>query len=119
MVGQDILDGLRTHFGQDAEWIYSVAMLRTAKHCAFRYIDHFYHVSYLSMAMGDLPLFPGSLSNWMEQLGTRRSANVAFMRDFPHTISTPFLTAPPSSAIRTGYAMPSGGIIHMDATTRR
>lgn len=82
MVGQDILDNLKTHFGQDAEWICAVAMLRTAKHCAFRYIDHFYHVSYLSVAMSALPLSPSSLSNKMEQLGTRRSAMVAFMKEY-------------------------------------
>ena len=51
MVGQDILDSLKRHFGQDAEWIYAVAMLRTARHCAFRYIEHYYQVSYLSIVV--------------------------------------------------------------------
>ena len=82
MAGQDILDSLKRHFGQDAEWIYAVAMLRTARHCAFRYIEHYYQVSYLSVAMHGLSLSPGSLSNRMEQLGTRRSAMVAFMREY-------------------------------------
>ena len=82
MVGQDVLDNLKKHFGQDAEWIYAVAMLRTARHCAFRYIEHYYQVSYLSVTMHGLSLSPGNLSNRMEQLGARRSAMVSFMKEY-------------------------------------
>jgi len=81
-VGSDILDNLQKHFGTDATWIYTVAILRAARHCAFRYLEHYYNVSYLSSVFPELAMSPSSLSNKMEQLGTRRSIMVNFMREY-------------------------------------
>lgn len=81
-VGQDILDNLKKHFCSDADWIFTVAVLRAARHCAFQYIEHFYKVSYLSVAMPALALSGSTLSNRMEQLGTRRGLMVDFMREY-------------------------------------
>lgn len=81
-VGQDILDNLQKHFGSDATWIYSVALLRTARHCAFRYLEHYYNVSYLSVVFPKLPMSSSSLSNKMQELGMRRDTMVNFMREY-------------------------------------
>ena len=81
-IGQDLLDYLRRHFGNDAEWMFAVAALRAARHCAFKYIEHYYTVSYLSVVFPGLALSPATLSNRLEQLGTRRMAMVDFMREY-------------------------------------
>ena len=81
-VGQDLLDHLRRHFGGDAEWMFVTAALRAARHCAFKYIEHYYSVSYLSVAFPGIALSPATLSGRMEQLGTRRKAMVGFMREY-------------------------------------
>ena len=44
----DIHEALRKHFHGDADWLYVTALLRCVRHCAMRYTEHFYGVSYLS-----------------------------------------------------------------------
>lgn len=81
-VGQDLLGNLRKHFGADSAWIFIVAALRVARHCAFKYIEHYYRVSYLSVLHPGVALSPSTLSNRLEQLGARRGAMVDFMREY-------------------------------------
>ena len=42
----DIHEALRKHFHGDADWLYVTALLRCVRHCAMRYTEHFYGVSY-------------------------------------------------------------------------
>jgi len=86
-VGQDLLDNLRKHFGEDSAWIFVVAVLRASRHCAFKYIAHYYEISYLSVVYPGMALSPSTLSNRLEQLGSRRSAMVDFMREYIPTTS--------------------------------
>ncbi len=78
----DILRALEKHFPEDAPWLYATALLRCIRHCAMRYTEHFYDVSYLSEAMPGLHLSSPNLSNLMASLGYRRRQMVAFMREF-------------------------------------
>ena len=86
-VGQDLLDNLRKHFGDDCAWIFTVSALRAARHCAFKYIEHYYRVSFLSSIYPGIALSPSTLSNRLEQLGARRGAMVDFMREYIPTTS--------------------------------
>ena len=78
----DIHEALRRHFPADADWLYVTALLRCVRHCAMRYTEHFYGVSYLSERFPGLSLSSPSLSNLMTALGFRRAQMVAFMREF-------------------------------------
>lgn len=78
----DIRQALQTHFPEDADWLYATALLRCIRHCAMRYTENFYDVSYLSEAMPGLHLSSPNLSNLMTSLGYRRRQMVAFMRSF-------------------------------------
>ena len=78
----DIHEALRRHFPGDADWLYVTALLRCVRHCAMRYTEHFYGVSYLSERFPGLNLSSPSLSNLMTALGFRRAQMVAFMREF-------------------------------------
>ena len=66
----------------DADWLYVTALLRCVRHCAMRYTEHFYDVSYLSERFPGLNLSSLNLSNLMTGLGFRRVQMVAFMREF-------------------------------------
>ncbi len=81
-VGQDLLDNLRKHFGANADWIFVVALLRCAKKCAFRLIENYYQVSYLSILFPNLALSSATICNKMEELGYRRGAIVDFMKEY-------------------------------------
>lgn len=78
----DVLEGLRRHFGGDAERLYVTAVLRCVRHCALRYTEHLYDVSYASERFPGLDLSSTGLSNFMTGLGYRRRDMVAFMREF-------------------------------------
>lgn len=79
---QDIHEMLKKHFPDDADWLYATALLRCIKHCAMRYTEHFYNVSYLSERLPGLNLSSENLSNRMTGLGFRRVQMVAFMREY-------------------------------------
>ena len=79
---KDVLDGLRRRFPDDAEWLYVTAVLRCVRHCAMRYTEHFYDVSYVSESFPGLNLSSERLSVLMKGLGRRRADMVAFMRGF-------------------------------------
>ena len=78
----DIHGMLRKHFAGDADWLYVTALIRCVRHCAMRYTEHFYGVSYLSERFPGLNLSSLNLSNLMTGLGFRRVQMVAFMREF-------------------------------------
>lgn len=78
----DIHEMLKKHFPNDADWLYVTALLRCIRHCAMRYTEHFYDVSYLSERFPGLNLSSLNLSNLMTGLGFRRVQMVAFMREF-------------------------------------
>ena len=78
----DIHGKLKQHFQGDADWLYVTALLRCVRHCAMRYTEHFYDVSYLSERFPGLNLSSVNLSNMMTGLGFRRAQMVAFMREF-------------------------------------
>ena len=78
----DIHEGLKRHFPNDADWLYVTALIRCVRHCAMRYTEHFYGVSYLSERFPGLNLSSLNLSNLMTGLGFRRVDMVAFMREF-------------------------------------
>ncbi|MBR1644425.1 MAG: transposase [Bacteroidales bacterium] len=79
---RDIHEALRKHFPEDADWLYVTALLRCIRHCAMRYTEHLYGVSYLSERFPGLNLSSLNLSNLMTGLGFRRVQMVAFMREF-------------------------------------
>lgn len=79
---RDIHEMLKKHFPGDADWLYVTALLRCVRHCAMRYTEHFYDVSYLSERFPGLNLSSLNLSNLMTGLGFRRVQMVAFMREF-------------------------------------
>ncbi len=78
----DIHEKLKAHFPGDADWLYVTALIRCVRHCAMRYTEHFYDVSYLSERFPGLNLSSLNLSNLMTGLGFRRVDMVAFMREF-------------------------------------
>jgi len=81
-VSTDILECLKRHLGDDAEWIYTVAILRCVHPSAMRYLEHKYTTSYLSETLPGQDLRSASLSTAMRHLGLRRVAIEAFMREF-------------------------------------
>lgn len=81
-LSKDIHEKLKEHFPEDADWLYVTALIRCIKHCAMRYTEHFYDVSYLSEILPGLNLSSHHLSNLMTVLGFRRRDMVAFMREF-------------------------------------
>jgi transposase len=82
LLSKDVHDLLRKHFADDGDWIYACAMLRCIRTCAMSYIEHSYSVSYLSEAIPGLHLSSQNISNLMVNLGCRRKAMVAFMKEF-------------------------------------
>ena len=78
----DIHEMLKKHFPNDADWLYVTALIRCVRHCAMRYTEHFYDVSYLSERFPGLNLSSLNLSNLMTGFGFRRVQMVAFMREF-------------------------------------
>lgn len=81
-LAKDIYENLKKHFPLDADWLFVTALIRCVRHCAMRYTEHFYDVSYLSERFPGLGLSSGALSARMKQLGSLRPEMVAFMREF-------------------------------------
>ncbi|NLB64959.1 MAG: hypothetical protein GX803_00600, partial [Lentisphaerae bacterium] len=78
----DVLECLDRHFGADAQWIYAAAVLRCIHPSAMRYLEHKYSSSFLCEAFPGLNLASAHLSTAMKNLGRRRVAMEAFMREF-------------------------------------
>jgi len=78
----DVRECLQKHFGNEAGWIYTAALLRCVHPCAMRYLEHRYAVSWLSEAMPGLDMRSETLSAKMKSLGMRRDAIGAFMKEF-------------------------------------
>jgi hypothetical protein len=78
----DVLECLDRHFGTDARWIYAAAVLRCIHPSAMRYLEHKYSSSFLCEAFPGLDLASAHLSTAMKNLGRRRVAMEAFMREF-------------------------------------
>lgn len=81
-VSGDILECLKRHFGNEAGWLYAVALLRCVHPCAMRYIEHKYDTSYISEVLPGLDVRSESLSAGMKALGHNREGMCAFMREF-------------------------------------
>jgi len=81
-VSGDILEYLRHHFGDEADWLYVTALLRCVHPSAMRYIEHKYQTSYLSELMPGLDMRSESISARMKALGRNREGIGAFMREF-------------------------------------
>ena len=82
-LSKDIHEKLKERFPADADWLYVTALIRCIKHCALRYTEHFYDVSYLSEILPGLNLSSHHLSNLMTVLGFRRRDMVAHERVHP------------------------------------
>jgi transposase len=78
----DVKECLGKHFGQDAQWIYTTAILRCINPGAMRYIEHAYETSWLSESTPGLDVGSETLSKNMRRLGSMRETITAFMKEF-------------------------------------
>ena len=78
----DILQALRRHFPDDAEWLYPLAVLRCVHPSAMRYAGLNFETSYLSELFPNAKLTSQQISRRMKLLGRSRAPMVAFMREF-------------------------------------
>ena len=81
-VSGDILECLKKHFGDEADWLYVIALLRCVHPSAMRYIEHKYETSYISEVLAGLDMRSESISTRMKALGRNRDMMCAFMREF-------------------------------------
>ena len=77
----DIYKLLQKHFPDDADWLYTTALLRCIKHNPMRYTEALYDASYISEVIPNLKLSSSNLSNLMTSFGYRRREMVSFMKD--------------------------------------
>lgn len=78
----DILEALRRHFPDDAEWLYALAVLRCVNPSAMQYAELNFETSYLSELFPGAKLSSQQISRQMKLLGRSRAPMVAFMREF-------------------------------------
>ena len=102
-MGQGLLDCLRRHFGNDAEWMFAVAAPRAARHCAFKCIEHCHTVSCLSVAFPGLALsLPPWATAWSDWARGGWRWSISCGNTYLRKTSTQFSTGPRSSAIPAG-----------------
>lgn len=81
-IGKDIHEKLKEYFPSEADGIFSLAVLRVIEKCPFKRAAFLYERSFLSEIYGNIPMSPSSLSVFLQELGTRRSQFVGFMKEY-------------------------------------
>lgn len=81
-LGKDIYEKLKERFPQEAETIFSLAVLRVIERCPYKRVAFLYEKSFLSETFGKLPLSGASISSFLRTLGQNREKMVGFMKEF-------------------------------------
>lgn len=81
-MGSEILELLRDRFPEEADIIFSLAVLRVIEKCPFKRAAFLYERSYLSERFGKLPLSSASLSAILNLLGSKREQLAGFMKEY-------------------------------------
>ncbi|MBR5713434.1 MAG: transposase [Clostridia bacterium] len=82
ILGQDVFNALQKHFPNEAERLFSMAVIRLIERCPFKRIEEAYLNSFLSEKFGKLALSSGSISNFLKEFGKNREKIAAFLREF-------------------------------------
>lgn len=81
-LGVDVYQALKKHFPNEADKLFSMAVLRLIERCPFKRISEAYNNSYLSEKFGEMAFSSGSISNFLKDFGKKRSKIVEFLREF-------------------------------------
>ena len=79
--GNELHEKLREYFPEDADRIYTLAVLRVIEKCPFKRAAFLYERSFMSEYCQNLSLSASSLSEFLERLGTKRMQLAGFMRE--------------------------------------
>ena len=79
--GNELHEKLREYFPEDADRIYTLAVLRVIEKCPFKRASFLYERSFMSEYCRNLSLSASSLSEFLERLGTKRMQLAGFMRE--------------------------------------
>lgn len=81
-LNEDILENLKKFFPYRYKEIYVLAILRLLNKATNSNINRYYKASYLSEEFNDLHLSENTVTEFMNDLGTRRTQMSAFMKEF-------------------------------------
>lgn len=81
-LGSEIFSKLKRIFPEEAEEIFTLAVLKIIEQCPFKRMEFLYEKSYLSDKFGKLPLSKASISGFLKRLGEKRGQIKAFMNEF-------------------------------------
>ena len=79
--GHELHEALKEYFPEDADRIFTLAVLRVMEKCPFKRAAFLYERSFMSEYCKGLSLSGSSLSAFLERLGTKRTQLAGFMRE--------------------------------------
>ena len=79
--GHMLHEKLKEYFPEDADKIFTLAVLRVIEKCPFKRAAFLYERSFMSEYCKNLTLSPSSLSEFLGRLGTKRMQLAGFMRE--------------------------------------
>lgn len=80
-VGKELHEKLQEYFPEDADRIFTLAVLRVIEKCPFKRVSFLYERSFMSEYCKNLALSPSSLSEFLERFGTKRMQLSGFMKE--------------------------------------
>ncbi len=81
-LGGEIFSKLKMIFPEEAEEIFTLAVLKIIEQSPFKRMEFLYEKSYLSDKFGKLPLSKASISGFLKRLGEKRGQIKKFMNEF-------------------------------------
>lgn len=81
-LGENVYQTLKKYFPDEADKLFTMAVLRLIEHCPFKRISEAYANSYLSEKFGKMAFSGGSISNFLKDFGKNREKIVEFLKEF-------------------------------------
>lgn len=81
-IGKDIYEHLKESFPEDAETLFTIAILRIIENCPFKRVSFLYERSYLSEMFPGLQLSAASITSFLREFGIKREQHVGFMKEY-------------------------------------
>lgn len=81
-LGKDIYEILKRYFPNDADKIFTIAVIRLIEKCPFKRISEAYANSYLSEKFEEIPFSSENILNFLKEFGKHKDKIVEFLKEF-------------------------------------